>query len=318
MDFPRPEAAAGTSGVAVNSPARWADLVNTRFLPLEVQPRRRDRFRAQLDVVAGESALLALVQSDAHRVERTAHHAAHAERGWFKALWQIDGRSEIAQGRNRASLQAGDWTVYDTALPYRVDIDDGARFAVLLLPHERCPEWRGVADHLCGAALQADAASRGALYALLSLAGNAAPEGLRGADAVVDAATQLLSHSLLQQAATRAADDRGGRRLAEARRHVLDNLDDPALGPDSLAAALHVSRRSLFLLFRDHGLTPAGFILDTRLERCRAALADPARQHRTITDIALDHGFTDNAQFSRAFKSRYGVAPQTWRRGLSE
>lgn len=80
-----------------------------------------------------------------------------------------------------------------------------------------------------------------------------------------------------------------------------------------LAAALCMSRRSLYMLFKEYRLTPAKMIHDIRLEQSRYSLGDAKQQNRKITDIAFDHGFGDYATFSRLFKAQYGVTPSEYR-----
>jgi AraC-like DNA-binding protein len=50
-------------------------------------------------------------------------------------------------------------------------------------------------------------------------------------------------------------------------------------------------------------------VRDARLERARAALADPAQRHRRVLAIALESGFDDFSAFSRAFRRRFGMTP---------
>lgn len=104
-----------------------------------------------------------------------------------------------------------------------------------------------------------------------------------------------------------------GNRLAQARDYILGHLADPALSADRLAQALCMSRRALFLLFAEQGLTPTRMIQELRLERCRALLDDPQQQNKIIA-IALDHGFRDYVTFSRQFKARFGIAPSDFRK----
>lgn len=106
-------------------------------------------------------------------------------------------------------------------------------------------------------------------------------------------------------------------RLDEAKRWILSHVDDPALGVDGLAKALHISRRALYLLFSAHGLTPAAVIRDLRLASCKEALEDPC-SGRHITAIAIDHGFHHLATFGRLFKARYGMCPNAYRKQMIE
>ncbi len=54
-------------------------------------------------------------------------------------------------------------------------------------------------------------------------------------------------------------------------------------------------------------------IHDIRLEQSLQVLGDLRQQHRKITDIAFDHGFSDYATFSRLFKAQYAMTPSEYR-----
>ncbi len=104
----------------------------------------------------------------------------------------------------------------------------------------------------------------------------------------------------------------------EARRHaqvttvqafIQRHLGDPRLSPAMIAAAHHMSLRSLQQLFHDEGLTVAGWIGRRRLERCRRDLADPALASRPVAAIATRWGFSSADDFSRAFRAVHGLPP---------
>lgn len=103
-------------------------------------------------------------------------------------------------------------------------------------------------------------------------------------------------------------------RFAQVLDHVDHALDDPALTPTSIAHRFGCSVRSLHALFADHGISVAGEIRRRRLERCREDLASMAHGDR-IGELALRWGFSDAAQFSKLFKSRYGVSPRQYHQG---
>lgn len=313
MDTPQLVLGPQLSSLPIRSARAWADTVNERFLPLEHSARRTEDFVAHIDLLDHAATGLAMVRTQAHRVTRTRTLADRSDEAYFKTFWLLQGRCGIEQGSNRSMLEPGGWTVYDTTRPYSIELGDDSQFLVLLLPHQSCREWQGVSERICGLPLANDACSRGALFALMSMFGPGVASESQGAKAVVDAAGRMLSAAILAQTPAHNTDSRLERRLADARRYVLDHLGDACLTPDRLAAALHMSRRALYTLFNALGVTPGSFILETRLECCRTALADPARRHQTITEIALDSGFCDSAHFSRLFKSRFGLPPREWR-----
>jgi AraC-like DNA-binding protein len=109
----------------------------------------------------------------------------------------------------------------------------------------------------------------------------------------------------------------------ESRKHALlttiqgfiqQHLGDPGLSPGMIAAAHHISLRSLHQLFRDEGLTVGGWIRRRRLERCRRDLSDPLLAARPIAAIAAAWGFSSASDFSRAFRAVHGLPPAEFRR----
>ena len=100
-------------------------------------------------------------------------------------------------------------------------------------------------------------------------------------------------------------DGNARRLIACLRRHI----DDPELGPDEVAAGCGISVRYLHELLRDTNMTLGQWIRDTRLQAAMEDLQNPA-DRRAIGEIAYARGFTDQAQFSRAFRARFGVTPK--------
>jgi AraC-like DNA-binding protein len=90
-------------------------------------------------------------------------------------------------------------------------------------------------------------------------------------------------------------------------------LGDPDLTVNQIAAAHHISVRSLHRLFQQHGTSVHAWIRGQRLEHSRRDLADPSRRHVPIAAIAARWGFPRHADFTRAFRFHYGITPSTYR-----
>ncbi|QNP75440.1 helix-turn-helix domain-containing protein [Streptomyces roseirectus] len=105
-------------------------------------------------------------------------------------------------------------------------------------------------------------------------------------------------------------DEPGGALLPRIRAFIEDHLTDPALGPESIARAHHISVRYLHKLFQSDGTTVGRWIRRRRLDSCRHELAS-----RTVTVAAVAHrwGFTSPSHFSRTFRDAYGMSPREWR-----
>jgi AraC-like DNA-binding protein len=102
-------------------------------------------------------------------------------------------------------------------------------------------------------------------------------------------------------------------RLAEIRRYIDRHLGARDLSPVGIATALGLSRSTLYAVCEPLGGV-AALIQRRRLERIRAILADP-RDHRSISQIAYQHGFVSKTHFSRAFRSAFGCSPSEARAG---
>jgi AraC-like DNA-binding protein len=80
-----------------------------------------------------------------------------------------------------------------------------------------------------------------------------------------------------------------------------------------LAGVGGVSVRTIQAAFRRHrGYTPMGFLRARRFELARARLATPTTA--TVTEIALDCGFTHLGRFSTEYRARFGEPPSVTRR----
>ena len=128
-------------------------------------------------------------------------------------------------------------------------------------------------------------------------------EGAAGV-AAANAALELLRAAVEPCVPTSRAATREAMR-AEIRRYVRTHLQDPALGPASIARAYAMSVRALHALFEDVDESVAGLVRSERL------LGQDLQRVNggSVTDIAFRWGFCDAAHFSRVFKRAFGVTP---------
>ncbi|TYC64336.1 helix-turn-helix domain-containing protein [Rhodobacterales bacterium] len=104
-----------------------------------------------------------------------------------------------------------------------------------------------------------------------------------------------------------AEDAISASRFDLAKKYIQKNLSRPDLSPMDVCRALNCSRRQLYYLFEHHGGV-AKFIREQRLAACHATLENQS-DHRRISSIAYDYGFTSPSQFTRQFRTRYGYSP---------
>lgn len=103
------------------------------------------------------------------------------------------------------------------------------------------------------------------------------------------------------------------RLVADAKHLIESQLASPRLTPDSTAARLYVSTRTLHRLFGAEGSTVAAWIRRRRLEQCRIDLDDPACDSIAASAIGARWGLADASHFCRLFKAEYGCTPARYR-----
>jgi AraC-like DNA-binding protein len=96
-----------------------------------------------------------------------------------------------------------------------------------------------------------------------------------------------------------------------AEQYIRMHYTDPALTPAQVAEVHGISVRYLYRVLSDLGVSPAGLIRDLRLDACARVLTSSGSTR--ISAIAYNHGFVDQAHFTRAFKQRFGCTPTQWR-----
>jgi len=99
-------------------------------------------------------------------------------------------------------------------------------------------------------------------------------------------------------------------RINRAIDHVVSHFDGP-LRLEDVAAAAQVSTFHFHRLFKAVvGETLAQFVKRQRLERALYLLSHTPG--RSLTDVALQCGFSSSSDFSRSFKQHYGLPPSAF------
>ncbi len=298
--------------------SRWRDAVNQYFVPLDIRPMASSRF----ENLAASDTLgpikVTELKTAAQRVVRTSALARQAEQLMYKATLQLHGHSEVQQDQQRATLGPGQWCLYDTTRPYEVAVDHDSHFIVLQLPSTALTAWAPCLQSSVGRAFSARHGSAriamGSLQLALRERQHLSNDMCRN---VADSILRMMGLGIAEHLETdpQAALPTQDVRLAQLQRiqdYIQSNLHNPDLSVTQLAAHFRISKRYLYKLFAMQAQTPADYIQEARLERCKHLLSQPGRG-RQIGEIAYQHGYVDAAVFSHAFKRRYGLSPSEWR-----
>lgn len=153
-----------------------------------------------------------------------------------------------------------------------------------------------------------------AVLEMLGAARQALDTDPRQARDLVDRATVLLQPLGRASAAEGAIRGSGGLapwQVRKVTRHVTENLDG-RIDNGELAALVRLSVGHFGRAFKQAlGLSPREFITQTRIDHAKVLMSRPGL---SLSQIALDCGFCDQAHLSRTFHQIVGTTPNSWRR----
>ena len=300
----------------------FREMTATVWVPMECRPDPDADYRAVFRASGLGPMQVVVMEVMPTTVDRTPRLISQADPDMLKMLMVCGGgASAVAQGGQQARLSPGEFALYHTRRPYQVRCgvdDEPTQLLTFMFPPSLLPLSPGRLRDLAAVRIPATSGV-GELTSqfLLQLA--------RNIDSYTPAEAARLSTAALEVLATRLARELDIRSWGthEARRHALlttvqgficQHLAESWLCPADVAAAHHMSLRSLHQLFHDEGLTVAGWIRRRRLEQCRRDLTDPALDARPVAAIAARWGFASPADFSRSFRAAHGVPPAEYRR----
>jgi AraC family transcriptional regulator len=151
------------------------------------------------------------------------------------------------------------------------------------------------------------------LITLLDTAASQLPHE-RAARHFILEATSLLRKRIDSDASPEAPHGRG-RLLAWQARKVRDHIDAHITGPvlvADLSALIQRSEAHFSRSFkRTFGETPHAFVIRRRVELATQSML---QSNASLSDIALQCGFTDQAHLCKHFRQSTGQPPAAWRR----
>lgn len=297
----------------------WQNANGHMIMPVMLGPVESADFIVRMRRTDFGSVSLSTLEFSPHNAARTPALIRRGDPELYMLALGVHGALTMSQAGQDAVLGSGDLMLYDSSLPFHSVVGNGSGLTRTLLLHvpksylplparsvkgllaRRLPGHEGI-----GAVVARTLAGIGAESDQLTMADSA----LLGPVAL-NLLTALLSHHLHTDPSLPASHHDA--LLLHVEAFIHDHVSDPQLTPSSVAAAHHVSTRSLQRMFQQRGTTVAAFIRQCRLDGARRDLADPALAARPIHATATRWGFTRPADFTRAFRAAFGVSPSDYR-----
>ncbi|WP_345154794.1 AraC-like ligand-binding domain-containing protein [Arthrobacter ginkgonis] len=293
--------------VSSSSVAEWERLVVSNYAGLSVRIDRKADFAARLAVVQIGRCRLSKVDSSPVTYERSENDVSNAPSDDLLLSLKSTGSCLVEQYGRQALLGVGDLVLYDTMSPYKLDFREPYRELVLKIPRVALASRVASPESLSAVRL-----SNGSSMA--RLAGTYLRELAREADNLAPAARDRLDSAILDIVALALTDVAGAlamdeqtERLGRAKTLMRARLSDSSLSATQVAGALNISVRTLNRLFAREGESAMRWLLEERLLACHRALMEA--RTRSVSDVAIEHGFSDLSHFSRVFKAKFGIPP---------
>ncbi|WP_085622554.1 MULTISPECIES: helix-turn-helix domain-containing protein [unclassified Pseudomonas] len=294
------------------SPARrfdyWREVVCRHCLSADSKPSSQSDFEGALQVNGIGPLDITTLSSPLHHWVRAEQHLRSDPADDIWLGFTLDGHGEIEQHTRKASLSAGSLFLYDATQPFRFSLG-GTENHLIRIPRpllaQRLPR---IGD---STALVLDEARPGVIPLRQMIVQAASSEALlqdegisrRFSHTIID--LLVLSLELQDLKTTHQELDLYERIM----NYIQQHLTEPELSIETIALAHHVSTRTVTRAFARHQKSPVAEIWKERLTASRVAIE--CGHVRSVSQAALEFGFSDFSHFSHAFRKAFGVAPRT-------
>lgn len=293
----------------------WLETSRRIFGPYENRPDQPTRFEGEIRHLRVAGMALSVFRCNGMTSWRTKRQAAQLA-DIVHIIVQLAGNVKICQDGRETILGAGDLCLVDLGRLASFVQSQDARCLVIEVSRRDCEARLGPLGRWT--AQRVDGHQGGG--ALVSAFARLLPDqiSLLSPPSQSQVKLQLLD---LVAMALKEAEGCGfihsSARLASLLRlkSVVDaNLSDCSATCESLAAAAGISVRYANQLLDAEQTSLQRLLFSRRIEKCQAALADPAQAHRQISDIAYSWGFGDVSHFGRLFKAMVGMTPRDYKK----
>ncbi len=293
----------------------WFEMSRKVFGPHETRPAQPTRFKGDLRYVRVAGMSLSTFSCNGLTAWRTKGQAAQFADA-VHILVQFSGNARIAQDGREAELRTGDLCLLDVGRPASCVQSHDAGALVIEVSRRDFearlgPMARWTARRIDG---------RHGGGALASTFAKLLPEQITYLSAPSQSQVKLQLLDLVALAIKDAEGDgfvHSSARFASLLRLksvVDDNLSNCNATCEDLASAAGISVRYANQLLDPEKTSLQRLLFSRRIEKCQAALSDPAQAHRQISDIAYSWGFGDVSHFGRLFKAMVGMTPRDFKK----
>jgi AraC family transcriptional regulator, positive regulator of tynA and feaB len=295
----------------------WRELCEDRLVPMVQSSLSDEPFNAVIEGATVGSFVFtkfSLQNLSASTTPQTIRHQNNKTDHLFLSI-VLSGSVKASQNDRSTIDGAGDLTIRDPNTPWTIEHAGYSEVLAIEIPRERLESVLGSARLFAGLGvgghLPVTALARSFLHNLSQVGEQLTPEAAERMNSI---GVDLVAASLAERMALEVPGSlRSSLTMQRAKSFIDNNIGNADLSPSQVASAVGVSLRHLQVLFRESGHNIAAWIWRRRLETAAHRLSDPISAHMMLHDIASRCGFSDQAHFSRRFRSQFGMSPSEYR-----
>lgn len=285
----------------------WKEVVLRHCIPAASKPLMENDFDGNLNVRNVGLVDICSLSSPLHYWERTPRHlrAGPDDDLWLGYIQS--GSGQLEQGERRALLTPDSIVLYDAAQTFRFSIGGQATHLVRIPRHLLSSRLPGV-ENLTAILLNDRQPGIVPLREMLRQSTEVA-SWQQNPD-IAGRFSQTLLDLLVLSLELQDLNNVGAERDLYARmmNYIQRHLTESDLNIERLAHAHHVSTRTVTRAFARHQKTPMTVIWHERLKASHEAIR--RGRVRSVSQAALDFGFSDFSHFSHAFRKAFGLSPR--------
>ncbi|MEU6807624.1 helix-turn-helix domain-containing protein [Streptomyces sp. NPDC046831] len=260
---------------------------------------------------------VSLVKGDGPReLIRPGRQIDPSTAGCLRVVRPLTGSVWVFQDGRHGTVRAPQLVCFDSTRPYKVVMPENFRLVDIMVTHRLVGLTAPEAEPLTARPWSGAEGLAALLSSLLDGLGRHGREVETAVDLLGGSVVGLTAALFTERMREVAEDPQIARQtlMLHIQAYVRDRLAEPALSPVTIAREHNISLRYLQKIFQEHGISPARWIRDERLARCRTELADPSLGHLPVALIGERAGLYGASHFSRLFRDRYGITPRDYRR----
>jgi len=287
----------------------WREVIGDTYFHLQLQVPQEDRFQGRLDKWDLPTLSLSRLQSSALGYRRLRQHCKDLDRQILVTVPMVS-EVEFSQLGRQVRCEPGQFLLEYSDEPYEFSHGKDNLLWVLKMPESALQARVGNPSRFCAKAYDAHQGVGKLFRDYVQLLADHSEQqsmvalSLMGAQAIDLLALTLHQSCEIEQSGTTLVRST---HVARVEAYIREHLMDADLTPARIAQACGISLRYLHALFKGEHESVAQSIRARRLRVAYEQLNSGAAE--SVAQVAYRTGFGDQAQFSRLFRTEFGLSP---------